>query len=100
MAAAGALAGGYHDVKPFRETLLARLLDVVGAGALRVERARRRAAIRRALRAVRPHVSVWVKKEKIRNRVTGEYEEPDERMMREVERLLGVKGGAEERASR
>jgi predicted Ser/Thr protein kinase len=37
-------------------------------------------------------VSVWVKKERIRNRVTGEYEEPDEKMMREVERLLETKG--------
>ncbi|MEO6576077.1 MAG: serine protein kinase PrkA, partial [Polyangiaceae bacterium] len=37
------------------------------------------------------HVSVWTKKERIRNRVTGEYEEPDEKLMREVERLLDVK---------
>src|SRR5262249_44705104 len=35
-------------------------------------------------------------KERIRNRVTGEYEEPDEKMMREVERLLDVKGDAQE----
>ena len=38
------------------------------------------------------HVGVWVKKEKVRNRVTGAYEDPDERMMAEVEALLGVKG--------
>ena len=38
------------------------------------------------------HVGVWVKKEKVRNRVTGAYEDPDERMMTEVETLLGVKG--------
>src|SRR5258708_18553857 len=38
------------------------------------------------------HVSVWLKKEKARTRVTGAYEEPDERMMGEVEALLGVKG--------
>jgi predicted Ser/Thr protein kinase len=42
------------------------------------------------------HVSVWVKKERIRNRLTGEYEEPDEKLMREVERLLEVKGDAQE----
>jgi predicted Ser/Thr protein kinase len=35
---------------------------------------------------------VWVKKEKVRNRLTGTYEDPDERMMSEVEALLGVKG--------
>ena len=42
------------------------------------------------------HVSVWVKKERIRNKHTGEYEEPDENMMRELERLLDVKGDAQE----
>lgn len=42
------------------------------------------------------HVSVWVKKERIRNKVTGEYEEPDEGMMRELERLLDVKGDAQD----
>ncbi|HEV8244128.1 MAG TPA: serine protein kinase PrkA, partial [Polyangiaceae bacterium] len=35
------------------------------------------------------HVSFWVKHEKVRNPLTGQYEDPDERMMREVETLLG-----------
>jgi hypothetical protein len=35
------------------------------------------------------HVSFWVKGEKTRNALTGQYEDPDERMMREVEALLG-----------
>jgi serine protein kinase len=38
------------------------------------------------------HVSVWVKKERLYNRVTQRYEEPDDKMMAEVERLLDVKG--------
>jgi predicted Ser/Thr protein kinase len=37
------------------------------------------------------NVSVWLKKERIRNKLTGEYEEPDEKLMREVERLLDTK---------
>jgi len=37
------------------------------------------------------HVGVWVKGEKIRNPHTGEFENADERMMREVEGLLGVR---------
>ena len=37
------------------------------------------------------HVSVWVKGEKLRNPHTGAAENPDERMMREIEGLLGVK---------
>ena len=42
------------------------------------------------------HVSVWVKKERLCNRVTQQYEEPDEKMMAEVERLLDVKADANE----
>jgi predicted Ser/Thr protein kinase len=37
------------------------------------------------------HVGVWVKGEKIRNPHTGAFENPDERMMREIEGLLAVK---------
>jgi hypothetical protein len=33
-----------------------------------------------------------VKKERLLNRLTGQYEEPDEKLMGEVERLLDVKG--------
>jgi serine protein kinase len=42
------------------------------------------------------HVSFWVKGEKLRNPVTGQYEDPDERMMREVEALLGSPDRAEQ----
>ena len=42
------------------------------------------------------HVSTWVKKERIRNRVTGEYEDPDEKLMKDVEHLLDTKGSADE----
>jgi serine protein kinase len=38
------------------------------------------------------HVSAWVKKERLYNRVTRQYEDPDEKMMTEVERLLDAKG--------
>jgi predicted Ser/Thr protein kinase len=42
------------------------------------------------------HVSSTVKGEKIRNPVTGKDEPPDERMMSEVEGLLGVDGEAKD----
>lgn len=89
-------AGGYHDVKLFRETLFSRLLtsweqELYASSGL-VEDQQYDDLFERYVQ----HVSVWVKKERIRNRVTGEYEEPDEAMMREVERLLDVKGGAED----
>jgi len=90
------VGGGYHDVKQFLETLLARLLDsfeeeLYNSSGL-VEEARYGELFERYVQ----HVSVWVKKERILNRVTGQYEEPDEKLMQEVERLLDVKGDAGE----
>ncbi len=89
-------AGGYHDVKLFRETILTRLLTTweqeLYASSGLVEEEQYDELFERYVQ----HVSVWVKKERIRNRITGDYEEPDEGMMREVERLLDVKGDAQD----
>ena len=90
------VGGGYHDVRQFLEALHARLLDAyeqeLYAASGLVEEERYGELFERYVQ----HVSVWVKKERIRNRLTGEYEEPDERLMQEVERLLDVKGDAAE----
>jgi predicted Ser/Thr protein kinase len=90
------IAGGYHDVKQFREALFGRLLaaweyELYQTSGL-VDDEQYADLFERYVQ----HVSVWVKKERIRNRLTGEYEEPDEKMMREVERLLDVKGDAQD----
>ena len=90
------VGGGYHDVKQFIEAIHGRLVDgweneFHQASGL-VEEDRYAGLFERYVQ----HVSVWVKKERIRNRVTGEYEEPDEKMMREVERLLETKGDPED----
>jgi predicted Ser/Thr protein kinase len=90
------IAGGYHDVKQFREALMGRLVtaweqEVYATSGL-IEEERYAELFERYVQ----HVSVWVKKERIRNKVTGEYEEPDEKLMREVERLLDVKSEAAE----
>jgi predicted Ser/Thr protein kinase len=89
-------AGGYHDVKLFRETLFSRLLttweqELYASSGLVAEE-----QYDDLFERYVQHVSVWVKKERIRNKVTGEYEEPDESMMREVERLLDVKGDVQD----
>jgi predicted Ser/Thr protein kinase len=86
------IAGGYHDVKQFREALHGRLLgaweqEMYAASGL-VDEQRYAELFDRYI----VHVSSWVKKERLFNRVTGQYEEPDEKMMREVEKLLDVKG--------
>ena len=89
-------AGGYHDVKLFREALFSRLLGIweqeLYASSGLVADAQYDDLFDKYVQ----HVSVWTKKERIRNRHTGEYEEPDEQLMREVERLLDVKGDAQE----
>ena len=89
-------AGGYHDVKLFRETLASRLLGIweqeLYASSGLVADAQYDDLFEKYVQ----HVSVWTKKERIRNKHTGDYEEPDEQMMREVERLLDVKGDAQE----
>jgi predicted Ser/Thr protein kinase len=89
-------AGGYHDVKLFRETLSSRLLGIweqeLYASSGLVADAQYDDLFEKYVQ----HVSVWTKKERIRNKHTGEYEEPDEQMMREVELLLDVKGDAQE----
>ncbi len=73
------LAGGYHDTKQFRESLR-RACSTTGSTS-----STRRAASSTSTQYAElferyvQHVSVWVKKERIRNKVTGEYEEPDEK---------------------
>lgn len=85
------LAGGYHDHRLFREVSRSRLLDTIEeemrtASGL-VDETRYAELFDRYI----THVGVWVKGEKIRNPHTGDFERPDERMMREVEALLGVR---------
>jgi predicted Ser/Thr protein kinase len=85
------LAGGYHDHRLFRELVRRRLLDSIEeemrAASGLVEEGRYGELFDRYI----AHVGVWVKGEKIRNPHTGDFENPDERMMREVENLLGVR---------
>src|SRR6185369_1695037 len=86
------LAGGYHDHKAFREAIRVRLLDQWEAEMRVASGLVSESQYGELFDRYVSHVGVWVKKEKVRNRVTGVYEDPDERMMGEVEALLGVKG--------
>jgi serine protein kinase len=91
-----AIVGGYHDVKIFREAISQRLLqtweeELYAASGL-VEEQRYVEFFDRYVQ----HVSVWVKKERVYNKITRAYEDPDERTMAEVERLLDVKIDAQE----
>ncbi|EYF07916.1 PrkA family serine protein kinase [Chondromyces apiculatus] len=90
------LAGGYHDHRLFRDIARRRLLDLLEeemrAASGLVEEGRYAELFDRYIH----HVTVWVKGEKIRNPHTGDFEQPDERMMREVEGLLGTQGRHED----
>lgn len=85
------LSGGYHDHRQFRELVRQRMLDRMEeqmrtASGL-VDESRYAELFDRYV----SHVGAWVKGEKLRNPHTGDFEAADERMMREVEGLLGVK---------
>jgi predicted Ser/Thr protein kinase len=81
--------GGYHDHELFRKELRRRLLDAledelrVASGL--VDETRYVELFERYV----THVSYWIKGEKLRNPVTGAYEDPDPRLMEEVEARLG-----------
>ncbi len=91
-----AIGGGYHEVSVFTEALEERLLTAsefelyVASGLVQEEQ------YSELFDRYVQHVSVWVKKERLYNRVTQRYEEPDEKMMVEVERLLDTKVEAQE----
>ncbi len=84
------LPGGYHDHSGFRRALLERLLDLcedefrLSSGF--VEETRYSELFGRYV----TQVSYWVKGEQIKNAVTGDYENPDQHLMGEVEELLQV----------
>jgi predicted Ser/Thr protein kinase len=85
------ISGGFHDVKSFTDALHMRLLfaseyELYVASGL-VQEEQYAGLFDRYVQ----HVSAWVKKERLYNRVTQRYEEPDEKMMVEVERLLDSK---------
>ncbi len=81
--------GAYHDHVAFRKALRTRLLDLMQdefrvASALVNEDSYRELFSRYI-----QHVGYWTKGEKLRNPMTGAVEDPDERLMEEVESRLG-----------
>jgi predicted Ser/Thr protein kinase len=88
--------GGYHDHALFRDLLTDRLLGVWEeelrtASGLVDEKQYAGLFVRYT-----ENVSAWSKGERIRNRVTGEFIEPDANLMEEVESLLGWEGNPDE----
>lgn len=83
--------GGYHEngvfVDKVRAALLDRIADEVRISMGLVEERRYIEHFERYV----THVSYWVKHEKVPNPLTGADEDPDQDLMADVERLLGVR---------
>jgi len=86
------LSGGFHDHEDFRQVVRKRLLDRIEVDARNASGLIEDVQYADLFRRYINHVSAWVKKEKVRNPVTGKDEDPDESLMKEVESLLDVKG--------
>ncbi len=91
-----AQSGGYHDYEGFQKLVRQRLMDRIETDVRSasgfIEEERYGDLFGRYI----THVSTAVKGEKIRNPVTGKDEPPDEKLMSEVENLLGVDGEAKD----
>jgi predicted Ser/Thr protein kinase len=87
------LPGGYHENKKFIQVVRERYLDFIDdevrSSMGLVEERQYGELFARYV----SHVSHWVKKEKLRNPVTGRMEDPDEELMAEVEKTLGQTSG-------
>lgn len=86
---------GYHEHLSFVDQVHAMWLGIVDNEARTssglVEEAKYRELFERYVQ----HVSLWVKKERFQNPVTGQYENPDEALMGNIERILEVKDPTE-----
>jgi serine protein kinase len=90
------LPGGYHENRKFifqvRDKLLDRIDDEVRTAMGLVDERRYIDQFERYVSLV----SHWIRKEKVRNSITGRDEEPDEELMGEVERVLEMQNRREE----
>ncbi len=90
------LAGLYHDVKSFRAYLLDRLFAAWSAefdtASGLVDETRYGELVDRYVL----HVSAWVKGERLYDRTTRQEIDADEKLMREIEGLLGNRGEVKE----
>lgn len=88
--------GGFHDHRAFidlvRERFLDRTDDEVRSAMGLIEESEYERIFDRYI----SHVMHWIKREKIVNPTTGRLEDPDEAMMREVEKTIQVRAPTDE----
>ncbi|AKF06617.1 PrkA family serine protein kinase [Sandaracinus amylolyticus] len=82
--------GGYHDHRGFVDVVRERWLDRVDDEFRRSTGLVEETQYLDLFDKYVTHVSNWVKRERVYNPVTGQYEEPDQKLMENVEGMLGV----------
>jgi serine protein kinase len=88
--------GGFHDHKKLVEVARARLFDRIDDQVRAAVGLVEESEYGRVFDRYITHVMNAIKKEKVRNLQTGRMEEPDEGMMKEVERTLEITGRPED----
>jgi predicted Ser/Thr protein kinase len=88
--------GGYHDHKKLAEVAKTKLFDVIDDEVRVAVGLVEESEYARVFERYVTHVMHAIKKEKVRNVATGRMEDPDEGMMREVERTLEIPGRADD----
>jgi predicted Ser/Thr protein kinase len=88
--------GGYHDHKKLADVARGRLFDRIDDEVRVAVGLVEESEYNRVFERYVNHVMHALKKEKVRNPSTGRQEDPDEGMMKEVERTLEISGRAEE----
>lgn len=88
--------GGYHDHKKLVDVTRARLFDKIDDEVRAAVGMVEESEYGRVFDRYITHVMHGIKKEKVRNPQTGRMDDPDENMMKEVERTLEITGRAED----
>jgi predicted Ser/Thr protein kinase len=84
------LPGGFHENRKFIYSVRDRYLDLVDDEVRSSMGLVEEREYGKLFERYVTHVTHWIRKEKVRNPITGRLEEPDEEMMSEVEKTLGV----------
>jgi len=88
--------GGYHDHKKLVDVARGRMFDIIDDEVRAAVGLVEESEYTRVFERYVNHVMHALKKEKVRNPSTGRMEDPDEGMMKEVERTLEISGRADD----
>ncbi len=88
--------GGYHDHRRFVDQVRERLWDKIDDEVRSALGMIEESEYARIFEQYITHVTHWLKKEKVRNPMSSKMEDPDEGLMREVEKTLEITGKSDD----